>query len=123
MRGANHRDVITEPGSVFGEVQGLDRGFDSRTCDQQFIRRCGGTGGLQHSTALFIRQKNGFAGRSKHHQAGDRRLRIALNIVLELLVIDTAVGIKGRTDRRKDAMQQHKGSHDYFKLTVSVLAA
>ena len=69
VRRAHHGHVVAEFGGVFGETQGLDRGFDAGSRDQNFVRRSGLARDFQHIAALLIGKQNGFAGRAEHDDA------------------------------------------------------
>src|SRR5215467_300743 len=63
---------------------------------------------LEHFPAFFVREQDRFAGRAQHNQPGGRRFGVALDIVLELFQIYAAIGVEGRGDRRKDAVEEHR---------------
>src|SRR5215467_1894672 len=63
---------------------------------------------LEHFPAFLVREQDRLAGRAEHNQPGGRSLRVALDIVLELFQIYAAIGVEGRGDRRKDAVEEHR---------------
>ncbi len=103
MRSAHHGGVVAELGGIFGEPQRFLRRLDAGAGDHDFVGRGGGDGGLEDVAALLVGEQDRFAGRALDDDARDGRARVALDVRLELLVIDLAVGIEGRRDGREDS--------------------
>ena len=103
VRSANHGGVVAELGGVLGETKSFDGGLDAGAGDHHFVGRGGGDGGFEDVAAFLVGEQNGFSGGTLHYDAGDRGARIALDIRLQLFVVDGAVGVEGRGDGREDS--------------------
>ena len=108
MRRAHHGDVVTEFGSVFRQLERLDRRLDSRAGDQNFVVGSRFARGLEDLALLIVAEQNGFAGRTLHHDAGNRPARVLFNVLLELAEINFAVLVEGRGDGREDTVEKHR---------------
>ena len=101
---AHHRDVVTEFRGVLGEAQCFDRGLDSGTRDQHFIRGGGSTHGLQHIAPFLVGEQNGFTSRAFDDDACHGSAGITLDVGFKLFEIDLTVRIERRGDRRKNTV-------------------
>ena len=107
VRSADHGNVIAQPGGMLGQPQSFDCRFNASARDQDFAGRSRFTGGLEHVAFLLVRKHERLAGRTEHDYTGYRSFGIAFNIVLKLFVVDVAVRIKWRGNRRENAVKEH----------------
>ena len=132
MRRAHHGNVVTELGRGVGEPQRFVGRLDPCSGNQNFIGCSRFPRGFQHLAALLIGKKNGLSGRTQHDYPGTGRARITLDVALKFFVVDVAVGIKRRSDGRKNTVQKHneisvslpgRSQHrDDFALVAAVYA-
>ena len=108
MRGADEQRVVVALGGVVGQAESLGEAFAADAGEKNFIRS-GGAGGVAEDVAGFVvAEHNGFAGGAEDHEAGAGGAGVALDIGLELAQIESAIGIEGSGDRRKNTFEEHE---------------
>ena len=110
VRSAHHGAIVSEFGGVLGEVKGLVRRLAASAGNHDFIGSGGCQRCFQHIAPFLIGEKDGFASRSLHHNASDRRTRVAFSIRFDLFVVNLAIGIKRRGNGRENSGQKHVSS-------------
>jgi len=104
MRRAHQGHVVAERGGVFGEAQGFDGGLDASGSYQDLFRGGGFADGFEDVAAFLVGEQDGFSGGTLDDDAGDGRARVALDVVLDLFVINLAVGVERRGDGGEDSV-------------------